>query len=361
MRLPRSLRAGFALLWKRLRGAGSPPEVGLSVGIGLFIGCLPLYGLHLPLCAAICVPLGLDLVLAYLAANISNPFIAPLLAVAEVEIGALLLTGHAVPFELEAARRTGIAGFALQAALGSVVLGFLLGVAGGGAAAWVALRREVSSRAPIASAKARVRARYRSARVADRRYVAMKLWLDPVAAQLGNCGELGEVLDLGCGRGQLGLFLLELGVAGSLHGFDFDARKIEVARAAADGAAQFQVQDLVQADFPAADTVLLVDVLHYLAPEQQAAVLRRAAASVREGGRLIVREASRKPSLGSALTRAFERLGARLGYNKAAGALGFLGSDSIVEELAKVGFACDVAGSSAPALANSLVVARRAS
>ena len=48
---------------------------------------LPLYGLHFPLCLAVCLPLQLDVVVAYLAANISNPLVAPFLVTAEVEIG----------------------------------------------------------------------------------------------------------------------------------------------------------------------------------------------------------------------------------------------------------------------------------
>jgi uncharacterized protein (DUF2062 family) len=333
--------------------------VGLSVAIGLFVGCLPLYGLHLPLCAAICVPLGLDLVLAYLAANISNPLLAPLLVFVEVELGALLLTGHGVPFDLEAARRTGVGGFVLQAALGSLVFGLVLGALGGCLAAWLAGRRETSSRKPTSTAKARVRARYRAAELADRCYVAMKLWLDPVADQLAALGALGEILDLGCGRGQLGLYLLELGAGQRVVGFDFDSRKIEVALQAANGVADFQTRDLLNTEFPAADSVLLVDVLHYLAPGEQARVLERAVASVRHGGRLIVREASRRASFGSALTRALELFATRLGYNKSAGALGFLGVDAIRDELSRAGFDCEARGSSAPGLANSLLVARR--
>ena len=87
-------RSRFARLLRLLRGSGSPRRVGLSVGLGLFIGCLPLYGFHLPLCLVVCIPFGLDAVLAYVAANISNPLVAPFLVLSEVVIGSWLLHGH---------------------------------------------------------------------------------------------------------------------------------------------------------------------------------------------------------------------------------------------------------------------------
>ena len=110
-------------LLRLLRGEGSATRVGLSVGLGLFIGCQPLYGLHLPLCLLVCLPFGLDALLAYVAANISNPLVAPFLLLCEVEVGSLLLRGHALAFDIGAARRADLAGIAREVALGSVVVG----------------------------------------------------------------------------------------------------------------------------------------------------------------------------------------------------------------------------------------------
>ena len=98
---------------------------------GCFIGALPLYGLHLPLCALVCLPLRLDLVTAYVAAHISNPLLAAPLLVAEVNVGAWLLTGEHAAFDAARAQETGIAGFAAQAALGAVVVGAVLAALAG--------------------------------------------------------------------------------------------------------------------------------------------------------------------------------------------------------------------------------------
>ncbi len=98
----------WARLWRRLRGGGlTRARAAASVGVGLWVGSLPVYGLHFPLCLALALPFSLDLVLAYLAANVSNPLFAPFLVYAEIQVGSLLLDGHFAPFSLEHARTSG--------------------------------------------------------------------------------------------------------------------------------------------------------------------------------------------------------------------------------------------------------------
>ncbi|HWA76021.1 MAG TPA: DUF2062 domain-containing protein [Polyangiaceae bacterium] len=347
-------------LWRALRGQGSPSRLGLSVGVGLFIGCQPLYGLHLPLCLLVCLPFRLDAVVAYLAANISNPLVAPFLLFAEVELGSLLLHGKLVGFDLATARATGIAGFAEQAALGSVLLGAVLAVAGGLLATTIARRSQAAS--PLALARRRTRERYDATPRAQRFYVAAKLEMDPVLAEIAELGALGDVIDAGCGRGQLGLCLLELGHAKSVSGFDFDAEKVQVAQTAARGDADFRVGNLLEASFAAADAVLLIDVLHYLTPSEQERVIARASACLRAGGRLVVREADGAPGIRSAVTRGLERVATRVGYNRVAPrqALGFRPLAEIVAEMRAQGLVCDFsAAPSGARLGNRLVIGRK--
>ena len=88
--------------WRRLRGGELTPwRAALSVGVGLVIGMTPAFGLHWLIVIAVCVPLRLDTGVAYLAANISMPFIAPFITFAEVETGALLLHGRFMAIEPE--------------------------------------------------------------------------------------------------------------------------------------------------------------------------------------------------------------------------------------------------------------------
>src|SRR2546430_14572232 len=70
----------------RTEGAGPLRETA-AVALGVFIGCLPLYGLHLAICWIVGVLLGLNRLKMYFAAHVSNPFVAPGLVVAEVAGG----------------------------------------------------------------------------------------------------------------------------------------------------------------------------------------------------------------------------------------------------------------------------------
>ncbi|MGH7328291.1 MAG: hypothetical protein ACREJX_08065, partial [Polyangiaceae bacterium] len=56
-----TLGDAFRAAWRRLRGGElTPARAAFSIGVGLAIGVTPLYGFHLPLVLAICLPLGLD-------------------------------------------------------------------------------------------------------------------------------------------------------------------------------------------------------------------------------------------------------------------------------------------------------------
>jgi uncharacterized protein (DUF2062 family)/2-polyprenyl-3-methyl-5-hydroxy-6-metoxy-1,4-benzoquinol methylase len=349
-------------LWRRLRGTpGSPAQAAAAVALGLFIGCQPVYGLHFVLVLAVCLPLRLDAVLCYLAANISNPFVAPFLIVSEVETGAYVRTGHFVAFDVAKAKAMGAAGFAQYLFVGSALVGSLL--AGlGFALAWLIasrrqLRRAQAATDPFELAVARTTARYESAPRGDRFYVAGKLAFDPVcrlAAELDH--SLGRVLDLGCGRGQLSLLLLECGLATSVVGFDSDARKIEVARVAGPEAS-FGVADLATTPLASADTVLLIDVLHYLPLAEQDALLLAVARALAPGGRLLVRELDADRSLRSGLTRACEWLARKTGLNRGR-ASHYRPASELVTLLQRAGLSCEVQGASERTpFANVLIVA----
>ena len=350
-------------LWRRLRGTpGSPWRAALAVAVGLFIGCQPLYGLHFVLVMAACIPLRLDAVLSYLAANISNPLVAPFLIFCEVEVGAYLLTGRFVAFDVAQARATGAAGFAQQLFLGSLVVGAVLGLIGGGVAWLVAARRPLRAASEargdaLAEAMERTRARYAAAPIGDRYYVAGKFAFDPVFRLISALdGNFGRVLDLGCGRGQLGLLLLELGRATALSGVDSDARKIEIARQAG-GDADFRVGDVAGDQLARADTILLIDVLHYLPLAEQDDVLRAAARALNQRGRLLVRELNAKPSARSAVTRFFEWCARHTGLNRGR-ATHYRPAADLTRVLEDAGLSCEIQGASARTpFANVLIVA----
>jgi uncharacterized protein (DUF2062 family) len=350
-------------LWQRLRGTpGSRVRAAAAVALGLFIGCQPLYGLHFVLVLAVCLPLRLDAVLAYLAANISNPLIAPFLIFAEVEAGAYLTTGRFAAFDLAQARATGALGFARQLFVGGLAVGATLALVGFGLAWLFASRRgAVAIEAPsrdvaFEAAVRRTRARYASVKRAHRYYVAGKLAFDPVVKLLSELTALGRVLDVGCGRGQLSLLLLELGHAEHVTGLDSDADKIEAARSAGPDA-DFRVADVARAELPPADTVLLIDVLHYLPIAEQDALLLAATRALEPGGRILVRELDGDPSARTGVTRAFEWIGRKIGLNRGR-ATAYRPARAVTELLERQGLACRVQGASERTpFANVLIIA----
>jgi SAM-dependent methyltransferase len=170
---------------------------------------------------------------------------------------------------------------------------------------------------PFDAAVQRVAARYARGRRATYHYVRGKLASDPVAARILGLGELGEVVDVGCGRGQLAVLLLEAGNAKKVTGFDWDAKKVGDARDAAAGlATAFEAGDMREMVVPPCDTALFVDVLHYLTDAEQDEVLARAADATR--ARVIVRELDPDRGWRSRVTRLQERITTSLGYNRGA-------------------------------------------
>lgn len=146
-------------------------------------------------------------------------------------------------------------------------------------------------------------------------YVAGKLRRDPVTRAVlaeAASGGLGEVVDLGCGRGQLGVALLLAGAARSVRGLELAPRALaQAAQAAAGLAFRAEARDLARdASVPAADTVLVVDVLYQLPDAAQAELLAAAARAARR--LVVIRMLDPDRGARSALTVGLERLGRRL-------------------------------------------------
>lgn len=207
----------------------------------------------------------------------------------------------------------------------------------------------------------RVAERYANGSRAVRGYVAGKLRADPVVArvvEIGRARGFGRVLDLGCGRGQLAVALLEARAATSVRGFDWDEEKIAAARAASKGLdATFERGDLRTHDLGAFDTALLIDVLHYLPADDQRALLLRAVAARPRA--MLVRELDPDRGWRSAVTRLQEAITTGFGYN-AGERLEYLPIAEIARPLERAGYevAIEPAWGSTP-FSNVLVVAVR--
>jgi uncharacterized protein (DUF2062 family) len=119
--------------WRRLRGGElTPARAAASVAVGLAIGVTPIWGLHWAIVLGVCLPLRLDAGVAYLASNVSLPFIAPFITVAEIEVGARVLRGAWLHMTTDELRQTRLRDFLGEVALGTVVVA--IGAAAGGGA-----------------------------------------------------------------------------------------------------------------------------------------------------------------------------------------------------------------------------------
>lgn len=132
-----------------------------------------------------------------------------------------------------------------------------------------------------------------------RHYVSSKLRSDPVFSAAFELldGLRRPILDVGCGVGLLGFYLRERGVDAPVLGLDTDGRKIRQGVAAANGrygGIEFIEHDARKELPPFQGNVALLDVLHYLAPADQARLLSELAARVAPGGLLLLRDAPRE-------------------------------------------------------------------
>lgn len=323
----RSLGRALTELHYRLRTEGrTPARQAAAVGLGCFIGCLPLYGLHLALCVVCARLLSLNRVTTYLAAHVNNPLSAPFLLVAEAGVGYRLRTGQWPRLDPQALTASGALGLGRDLLVGAVVLGVVLGALLGLASFLVSRRwRSPSFEDLLRESAAK---RYLESGIFHWEAVRGKLRYDPVYFDLLRSGELpasGRIADLGCGRGILLALVAaarELAAEGSwprwwprlpsadLYGLEAHAGRVRVARSALGELASVEWGDVRSAEVPPARAILLIDVLHYLEPEAQERLLTRAAAALEPGGILILREADADRGWRFALTRLQERLSA---------------------------------------------------
>lgn len=316
----------LAELHYRLRTEGSSPrESGFAVGLGVFIGCLPLYGLHFFLCVGAARLFHLSRVKTYLAANLSNPLFAPFLLYLEYGVGHWIFAGSWPTLRLEQLRSDGALTVGRDLVVGSLVMGAVLAVLFGVLAYYLTDRARRSSFEE--TLREETSRKYLDSGIFHWEFVRGKIRFDPMYRALPGSPVIpreGRLVDVGCGRG---ILLALLATARELRsttspppswripsdrlelvGIELRAKPAEVAREALGEAARIESGDASDTPLPSADAVLLLDVLHYLSREAQDRLLERVARALRPGGVVVIREADAGGGVSFWLTRAAERL-----------------------------------------------------
>ncbi|BCS35298.1 hypothetical protein TBR22_A45250 [Luteitalea sp. TBR-22] len=279
----------------------------LAIGLGLMIGCTPFWGVHFGLCWLLGRMLRLNRLKMYLAANVINPLIVPPLFYAEVQAGALVRRGHFLSLSWDMLSADRIWAFGADLVVGSVVVGVIVGLAGG-IVTWAARRPATDPFFQLLVRRASDR--YLDSGITAWEFARGKLSGDPVyaaALSIAFPAATGTLLDIGCGQGLTLALVAEAQQTARegawdtsrpdppqfdrLVGVELRPRIARIAARALEHEAEVVSADAREAGLPGADVVLLFDVLHMLPDDGQRALLRAVHAALGPTGRVLVREA----------------------------------------------------------------------
>jgi SAM-dependent methyltransferase len=154
-----------------------------------------------------------------------------------------------------------------------------------------------------------------------------KLRWDPVFRHLigrGLIAPRSRVLDIGCGQGLLASLLhaasaqarhgawpadwAEAPLDAQVTGIELAPRDVSRARQALGASAAFVCGDMRHTAFPKADTVVILDALHYVSIAEQDDVLARARSALGAGGQLVLRVGDAASWLGFASSQWIDRI-----------------------------------------------------
>ncbi|HTE13199.1 MAG TPA: 1-acyl-sn-glycerol-3-phosphate acyltransferase [Chitinophagaceae bacterium] len=147
----------------------------------------------------------------------------------------------------------------------------------------------------------------------------------------------GTILDIGCGYGFMPYILHFVSAERIITGIDYDEQKIATANHcfSKDATIHFICADITQYAFDKYDAIVMMDILHYLQPEQQKIVIEKSIRSINPGGLIIIRDGNKdleKRHRGTKLTEVFST--GITGFNKTTGdGLSFL-SGTMIKKIA---------------------------
>jgi uncharacterized protein (DUF2062 family)/SAM-dependent methyltransferase len=289
--------------------ASGPARDAAALGVGTLIGCSPFYGFHLLLVWSVGWLLHLNRLKMYLAANISNPLLSPLLVLSELQTGAWVRRQDFHQLSLSEIRTTNVWVYGGDLLLGSLIVGTILGltIAGATYATAGAMRRGD----PLAALWERASDPYLPLSITAWEFARGKLRGDPLYRATAVAGLLRDgrtLVDVGCGQGLTLSVLVEasrLWAEGGwphgapppprfarIVGIELRPRLARLAQQALGPAVEVLSGDARDSMPREADAVLFFDVLHLMPPDDQERTIARASAALTPGGTILIREAN---------------------------------------------------------------------
>ncbi len=143
-------------------------------------------------------------------------------------------------------------------------------------------------------AKAEVIKRYARCGAVAKSYVSSRFMLGNYTRMIDSVPENGNVLDFGCGFGQLSMLVRLTGENRVVYGYDCVEERMDIARRAAEDLPETHfLHDRCEIPDQSWNTVMFYDMLHYLPIEAQDELVAEYAERVKPGGSLVIRDVHR--------------------------------------------------------------------
>jgi uncharacterized protein (DUF2062 family) len=132
------------LLEKLIHEHDSPRRLSLAIATGVFIGTLPLWGLHMWIGLLVAFLARLNKLAVFLGTQISLPWMIPILIMGSLQIGELIVHQRLLAVDASFLDLGRLPSLCIPWVVGSVVLGILLGGLSFGLSMYVLMRRRRS-------------------------------------------------------------------------------------------------------------------------------------------------------------------------------------------------------------------------
>lgn len=292
LELPRGHRRVAELVFRLFTEAQSPLKQATAVGIGVFIGCIPIFGIHLLLVLLVATLFRLSRLRMYAATWISNPVFAPFLVWSELQLGNLILTGEGIDHSLEGVSKIGVVALGQALAIGSLLVGAGLGFLAAGVV-WKLIPRgpEGTRRRRLIEETAH---RYLGLGVVPWFQVRRLLYRSRKIVELVASGKLNprrKLVDLECGRGEF----IALLMGGSPHGLPDSCIGVtstpswaRQARKILPSSVEIEVGHPGIRDLKSADTVVIWRTKDRHGPDINERLIKTVRASINPSGVLLI-------------------------------------------------------------------------